>query len=54
MSGDQLPNTITDQQWARLQASACKANPRLDCFSAPEAVERRKQSAQQFKNRQWS
>ncbi|HUR02501.1 MAG TPA: hypothetical protein VM347_08175 [Nonomuraea sp.] len=48
------PNTITDQEWQRLQERARKANPDLDHFSHPEAVKRRKQSAQQFKNRKWS
>ncbi|MFB4269416.1 hypothetical protein [Nonomuraea sp. GTA35] len=54
MSHDQPPNTITDQQWAQLQKNARKANPHLDRFSDPEAIKRRKQSAQQFKNRKWS
>ncbi|MFC5833261.1 hypothetical protein, partial [Nonomuraea insulae] len=54
MSHDQPPNTISDQQWARLQENARKANPHLDRFSKLEAIKHRKQSAQQFKNRKWS
>ncbi|WP_187415122.1 hypothetical protein [Nonomuraea sp. PA05] len=54
MSHDQPPHTITDQQWARLQENARKAIPHFDRFRDPEAIKRRKQSAQQFKNRKWS
>ncbi|NRQ34304.1 hypothetical protein HII36_20965 [Nonomuraea sp. NN258] len=54
MSDDQSPNTISDQQWTRLQERAREANPHLDRFSDPAAVERRMQANQQFKNRHWS
>lgn len=40
------PNTISDDEWRRLQAAAEKANPQLGGFSA-EAVKARQQSKQQ-------
>ncbi|WP_170223055.1 hypothetical protein [Nonomuraea turkmeniaca] len=54
MSHDQPPNTISDQQWARLQERARKAHPHLDRISDPEAIKRREQSSQQLTNRKWN
>lgn len=39
-------NTISDEEWARLQESAAKANPHLTGFGA-DAVKARKRDAEQ-------
>jgi hypothetical protein len=45
------PNTVSDRDWRKLQDRARKANPRLDRFSDPEAVRRRKAAAKQHAKR---
>lgn len=41
------PNTISDEKWRQIQESAAKANPHLLSFTDPEAVKKRKLTAEQ-------